>query len=173
MFSRVNGTNPYSPEFQAHTDRVFGSMDMTVGLMDDEDALIAQLAHVKDQHATRNMKPEYYAVSRLFIPIKICFQISKDKQNGLQSVFTSPEIIGLETRQTAMRPKKKFDVFGYIGQKIRVGRSANNFFPNFFYCTDSGQNKHVRSLIHKTAVNQCNLKKDQTMIKFLGSAVKI
>jgi hypothetical protein len=51
---------------------------------------------------------------------------------------------------------KKFDVSGYIGQQIRVGRSAKNFFLNFFYCTDSGQNKYVRSLIHKTAVNQCN-----------------
>jgi hypothetical protein len=49
---------------------------------------------------------------------------------------------------------KKFDVSGYIGQKLRsVGRQTI-FFPNFFYCTDSGQNKHVRSLMHKTAVNQ-------------------
>jgi hypothetical protein len=49
------------------------------------------------------------------------------------------------------------DVSGYIGQKLRVGRSAKNFFlPNFFYCTDTGQNKHVRSLMHTTAVNQCN-----------------
>jgi hypothetical protein len=43
-----------------------------------------------------------------------------------------------------LRPKKKFDVSGNIGQKIRVGRSANNFFlSNSFYCTDSGQNKLV------------------------------
>jgi hypothetical protein len=54
---------------------------------------------------------------------------------------------------------KKIDVSGYIGQKIRVGRSAKNLFPNFFYCTDPGQNKHVRSLMHKTAANQCNFKK--------------
>jgi hypothetical protein len=55
----------------------------------------------------------------------------------------------------SFRPKKKFDVSGYIGQKIRVGRQIF-FFSNFFYCTDSGQNKHVRSLMHTTAVNQCN-----------------
>jgi hypothetical protein len=36
-----------------------------------------------------------------------------------------------------------------------VGRQKI-FFPNFFYSTDSGQNKHVHSLMHKTAVNQCN-----------------
>jgi hypothetical protein len=48
---------------------------------------------------------------------------------------------------------KKIDVSGYIGQKIRVGRSAKKIFSNFFYGTDSGQNKHVRSLMHTTAVN--------------------
>jgi hypothetical protein len=32
-----------------------------------------------------------------------------------------------------LRPKKKFDVSGYIGQKIRVGRSAKNFFFQIYF----------------------------------------
>jgi hypothetical protein len=39
-----------------------------------------------------------------------------------------------------------------------VGRPAKNFFS----CTDSGLNKHVRCLMHKTAVNQSNLKKKRS-----------
>jgi hypothetical protein len=93
------------------------------------------------------------------------------QENIIQSMNRDSQTCHLAS---ADRAKKKFDVSGYIGQKIRVGRQKN-FFPNFFYCTDSGQNKHVRSLMHTTAVNQCNFffKNGQTMIKFLGSAVKI
>lgn len=60
LFARVNGANVYSPEFEAHAERVLGGLDMTIGLLDDPEALKAQLTHLKDQHKERNVKPEYY-----------------------------------------------------------------------------------------------------------------
>jgi hemoglobin-like flavoprotein len=60
VFTRVNGANPYSAEFKAHAERVLGGLDMTIGLLDDQAALTAQIAHLKEQHTTRNVKPEYY-----------------------------------------------------------------------------------------------------------------
>jgi hemoglobin-like flavoprotein len=70
VFTRVNGANPYSAEFKAHAERVLGGLDMTIGLLDDQEALTAQLAHLKDQHTTRNVKPEYYVVSSLTLMLK-------------------------------------------------------------------------------------------------------
>jgi hemoglobin-like flavoprotein len=62
LFKRVNGDNAYSPEFEAHSQRVLGGLDMTISLLDDQPALDAQLAHLKSQHAERNIKTDYYAV---------------------------------------------------------------------------------------------------------------
>lgn len=60
LFKRVNGDNTYSPEFEAHAQRVLGGLDMTISLLDDQPALDAQLAHLKGQHAERNVKADYY-----------------------------------------------------------------------------------------------------------------
>lgn len=62
LFKRVNGDNTYSPEFEAHAQRVLGGLDMTISLLDDQAALDAQLAHLKSQHAERNVKADYYGV---------------------------------------------------------------------------------------------------------------
>lgn len=62
LFKRVNGDNAYSPEFEAHSQRVLGGLDMTISLLDDQPALEAQLAHLKSQHAERNIKVDYYGV---------------------------------------------------------------------------------------------------------------
>jgi hemoglobin-like flavoprotein len=64
LFKRVHGDNTYSPEFEAHSQRVLGGLDMTISLVDDPPALIAQLAHLKAQHAERNVKAEYYEAFR-------------------------------------------------------------------------------------------------------------
>lgn len=63
LFGRVNGDNIYSAEFKAHAERVLGGLDMTIGLLDDTAAVAAQLAHLKEQHKTRNIKTDYYKVS--------------------------------------------------------------------------------------------------------------
>jgi hemoglobin-like flavoprotein len=62
LFSRVNGANAYSAEFEAHSQRVLGGLEMTISLLDDQVALDAQLAHLKGQHAERNIKADYYTV---------------------------------------------------------------------------------------------------------------
>lgn len=61
LFVNVNGANIYSPEFEAHAERVLGGLDMTIGLLDDQEALTAQLAHLKAQHKERNIANEYYS----------------------------------------------------------------------------------------------------------------
>lgn len=60
LFKRVNGDNTYSSEFEAHAQRVLGGLEMTISLLDDQAALDAQLAHLKSQHAERNIKADYY-----------------------------------------------------------------------------------------------------------------
>jgi hemoglobin-like flavoprotein len=62
LFKRVHGDNTYSPEFEAHAQRVLGGLDMTISLLDDQSSLDAQLAHLKGQHAERNIKADYYTV---------------------------------------------------------------------------------------------------------------
>jgi len=59
-FTRVNADNIYSPEFEAHSQRLLAGFDIAIGLLDDQPALVAQLAHLKDKHKDRNIKAEYY-----------------------------------------------------------------------------------------------------------------
>jgi hemoglobin-like flavoprotein len=60
LFTRVNGGNIYSAEFKAHAERVLGGLDMTIGLLDDKEALTAQLGHLRDQHKERKINPDYF-----------------------------------------------------------------------------------------------------------------
>ena len=66
LFSRVHGDNVYSPEFEAHAERVLSGLDMTINLLDDEDALHAQQAHLKSQHIERKIEAKYFDVSYRF-----------------------------------------------------------------------------------------------------------
>ena len=60
IFRRVNGDDPQSPEFRAHSARVLGSLDMTIALMDDPSAFQAQLAHLQGQHEERHVPAAYF-----------------------------------------------------------------------------------------------------------------
>lgn len=60
MFTRVNGANVYSVEFKAHAERVLGGLDMTIGLLDDREALGAQIAHLKAQHKERGVTAQHF-----------------------------------------------------------------------------------------------------------------
>jgi hemoglobin-like flavoprotein len=59
-FTRVNGDNIYSPEFEAHALRLLAGLDISIGLLDDQAALEAQVAHLRFKHKDRNIKPELY-----------------------------------------------------------------------------------------------------------------
>jgi hemoglobin-like flavoprotein len=64
LFTRVRGDNVYSPEFEAHAERVLSGLDMTIGLLGDNDALNAQLAHLKAQHIERKIDGKYFDIFR-------------------------------------------------------------------------------------------------------------
>ena len=60
LFKRVNSDNPYSSDFEAHSQRVLSGLEGTISLLDDEQALTAHLAHLKGQHQERNIPPENF-----------------------------------------------------------------------------------------------------------------
>jgi len=60
FFTRVNGDNIYSPEFEAHALRLLAGLDISIGLLDDQEALQAQVAHLRYKHKDRNIQPELY-----------------------------------------------------------------------------------------------------------------
>jgi len=63
LFSRVHGDNTYSPDFEAHSQRILGGIDSCISLLDEPDTLAAELEHLKAQHAEFSVKAEYYDVS--------------------------------------------------------------------------------------------------------------
>jgi hypothetical protein len=61
LFNRVNGDDPSSPEFSAHSLRVLSGLDMTISFIDDTPAFEAQLAHLRGQHIDRKIPSYYFA----------------------------------------------------------------------------------------------------------------
>jgi hypothetical protein len=43
--------------------RVFGGLDICISLLNDEDTLLSQLTHLRDQHNERGIPHEYFDVS--------------------------------------------------------------------------------------------------------------
>lgn len=64
LFTRVGGDDTSSPKFQAHASRVFAGFDITIKLLDQPEALKAQLERLAQQHANRNIPDNYYDVFR-------------------------------------------------------------------------------------------------------------
>lgn len=64
LFKRVNGDNTYSAEFEAHSQRVLGGLNLVISTLDDQATLNAQLAHLKAQHTDRNVQPAFYEAFR-------------------------------------------------------------------------------------------------------------
>jgi hemoglobin-like flavoprotein len=60
LFKRVNSDNPYSHEFEAHSQRVLSGLEGTISLLDDDDAIAAHLVHLHGQHQERNIPPENF-----------------------------------------------------------------------------------------------------------------
>jgi hemoglobin-like flavoprotein len=64
LFTRVGGDNTNSGKFKAHAERVLASLDITINLLDQPDALNAQLNRLKEQHIPRNIPEKYFNVFR-------------------------------------------------------------------------------------------------------------
>lgn len=62
LFTRVGGDNTNSGKFKAHAERVLASLDITINLLDQPDALTAQLNRLKEQHIPRNIPEKYFNV---------------------------------------------------------------------------------------------------------------
>jgi hemoglobin-like flavoprotein len=61
LFKGVNVDNPDSGEFNAHCLRIFNALDMTINLLEDDDALDAALDHLATQHQGRpGIKKAYF-----------------------------------------------------------------------------------------------------------------
>nr|2D2M_B Chain B, Giant hemoglobin, A2(a5) globin chain [Oligobrachia mashikoi]2D2N_B Chain B, Giant hemoglobin, A2(a5) globin chain [Oligobrachia mashikoi]2ZFO_B Chain B, Extracellular giant hemoglobin major globin subunit A2 [Oligobrachia mashikoi]2ZS0_B Chain B, Extracellular giant hemoglobin major globin subunit A2 [Oligobrachia mashikoi]2ZS1_B Chain B, Extracellular giant hemoglobin major globin subunit A2 [Oligobrachia mashikoi]7E96_B Chain B, Extracellular giant hemoglobin major globin subuni len=60
LFSRVNGNDIDSSEFQAHSLRVLGGLDMCVASLDDVPVLNALLARLNSQHDSRGIPAAGY-----------------------------------------------------------------------------------------------------------------
>lgn len=63
LFDSVNGQDITSVVFAAHSQRVLSGLDRCIALLDDENTLNADLAHLNAQHAARGIAPENFDVS--------------------------------------------------------------------------------------------------------------
>nr|BAC82445.1 hemoglobin, chain IIA [Macrobdella decora] len=61
FFHRVNGEHPDSSEFVAFSLRVLNGLDIVITLLDQKEALHAQLEHLHHQHIDRHVPPKYAA----------------------------------------------------------------------------------------------------------------
>jgi hemoglobin-like flavoprotein len=64
MFSRVGGDDTNSAKFKAHAERVLAGLDITINLLDQPEALKAELEHLHEQHQGRNIPDKYFYVFR-------------------------------------------------------------------------------------------------------------
>jgi len=64
MFSKYRGDNVYSPEFQAHAQRILNALGMLISTGDDVEALKILIEQVKTNLAERGIKPEFYEAFR-------------------------------------------------------------------------------------------------------------
>jgi hemoglobin-like flavoprotein len=64
LFSNVGGDDTNSAKFKAHASRVFAAFDIAVNMLDQPEALKAELDHLHKQHQERNIPDNYYNVMR-------------------------------------------------------------------------------------------------------------
>lgn len=64
LFTRVGGDDTTSPKFIAHAERVLAGLDIAINMLDQPDALKAELDHLNKQHEARNIPDKYYTVFR-------------------------------------------------------------------------------------------------------------
>jgi len=64
LFTRVGGDDTTSPKFIAHAERVLAGLDIAINMLDQPDALKAELDHLHKQHEERHIPDKYYTVFR-------------------------------------------------------------------------------------------------------------
>lgn len=62
LFTRVGGDDVTSPAFKAHAERVLAGLDIAINLLDQPEALEAELAHLAKQHDARLIPDTYFNV---------------------------------------------------------------------------------------------------------------
>lgn len=61
LFKRVHGSKDADhPDFIAHANRVLAGLDIVISLLDQPDALKAELDHLEKQHDGRHIPDEYF-----------------------------------------------------------------------------------------------------------------
>lgn len=63
LFDRVDGDDTSSAKFIGHAMRVLAGLDIAIGLLDQPEALKAQLDHLHEQHEDRHVTDQYYKVN--------------------------------------------------------------------------------------------------------------
>jgi hemoglobin-like flavoprotein len=64
-FGKVGGDDTSSAKFKAHSARVFAALDIAINMLDQPEALKAELDHLHEQHIERHIPDSYYDVMRL------------------------------------------------------------------------------------------------------------
>jgi len=64
LFTRVGGDDTNSGKFKAHAERVLAGLDIAITMLDQPEALKAELEHLHEQHVPRNIPDKYFAVFR-------------------------------------------------------------------------------------------------------------
>jgi len=62
MLKAVGSDDTTSPKFIAHAMRVLTGIDITINLLDQPDALAAQLEHLHHQHEEKHVPERYFKV---------------------------------------------------------------------------------------------------------------
>lgn len=64
LFARVGGDDTNSGKFKAHAERVLAGLDIAINMLDQPDALKAELDHLQTQHENRHIPDKYFLVFR-------------------------------------------------------------------------------------------------------------
>jgi hemoglobin-like flavoprotein len=97
LFTRVGGDDTKSPKFIAHAERVLAGLDIAINMLDQPEALKAELDHLHKQHVERHIPDKYFSVFRTallhVLPAqlgrcydkeawKVCFDVIADAIKG-------------------------------------------------------------------------------------------
>jgi hemoglobin-like flavoprotein len=97
LFARVGGDDTKSPKFIAHAERVLAGLDIAINMLDQPEALKAELDHLHKQHVERHIPDKYFSVFRTallhVLPAqlgrcydkeawKVCFDVIADAIKG-------------------------------------------------------------------------------------------
>jgi hemoglobin-like flavoprotein len=82
LFDKVGGDDTNSGKFKAHAERVLAGLDIIIQLLDQPQALEAELSHLHSQHEGRHIPDKYFDVFRTALGHVLPAQLGRcwDKQ---------------------------------------------------------------------------------------------